>query len=254
MDHLVPEISVITVVRNNLKGVELTFESLKVQTFTDWEMIVVDGASSDGTLDYLSEISQGDQRVKVYNQVGIGIYSAMNQGLELSNSNTVWFMNSGDRFFSEDSLELGVRTFKSNNLDLLIGDYCLDSQTKSHTGSTNTSRISKFDILFGRKGTCHQSMIFSKSSLVKVGGYSLNYQVASDYDAILGISRIGRAHRSQLMLSRIEGEGFSDRNLYPMYLEKFIIRRRHYSKNRSITVLNYIWTLAAITKFLMIRT
>jgi glycosyltransferase involved in cell wall biosynthesis len=254
MNLPIPGISVITVVRNNLKGVELTFKSLKVQTFTDWEMIVVDGASSDGTLDYLSHISQGDQRVRVYNQEGTGIYAAMNQGLELSNSNYVWFMNSGDRFFLEDSLELGIRTFKMNNLDLLIGDYCLDPKAKPHTGSINSSQISKFDILFGRRGACHQSMIFSKSSLAKVGGYSLNYQVASDFDAILGISQTGRAQRSQLVLSQIEGEGFSDRNLFPMYLEKFIIRKRHYPKNQFIALLNYIWTLAAIAKFLMRRT
>jgi glycosyltransferase involved in cell wall biosynthesis len=254
MNHPIPEISVITVVRNNLKGVRLTFESLKVQTFIDWEMIVVDGASSDGTLDYLSYISQGDQRIKVYNQNGTGIYAAMNQGLELSNSNSVWFMNSGDRFFCDDSLELGIRTFKRDNLDLLIGDYCLDPQTKSHADPAKSSKISRFDILFGRRGTCHQSMIFSKSTLVKVGGYSLNYQVASDYDAILGISRIGRAHRSRLILSQIEGEGFSDRNLYPMYLEKFIIRRMHFPQNKLITGLNYVWTLAAILKYLMRRT
>lgn len=254
MNHPSPEISVITVVRNNLKGVQLTFESLKVQSFTNWEMIVVDGASSDGTLEYLFKIGQGDRRVKVYNQDGTGIYSAMNQGIELSNSNYVWFMNSGDRFFSEKSIELGIQAAKKGNLDLLIGDYCLDPQINSHTLSTKTSQISRFDILFGRKGTCHQSMIFLKSTLDKVGAYSMNYYVASDFDAILGISQIGRVHRCNLMLSQIEGDGFSDRNLYPMYLEKFIIRKRHYPNNLMITLLNYIWTLVAITKFLKRRT
>lgn len=253
MDDSEAMISVITVVRNHRKGVELTFKSLKGQTYTCWEMIVIDGNSSDGTLEYLTDISQEDQRVKVYTQNGLGIYDAMNQGLELSNSESVWFMNAGDSFFSHDSLELGIRTFLKDNLSLLIGDYSLDPKAKIVNNQIKSSQISSLDILFGRRGACHQSMIFLRSALVNVGAYSLDYPVASDYDAILGIHLLGRVNRTHLTLSRIEGDGFSDRNLYQMYLEKFLIRKRHFPKRKWVAVLNYFWTLAAIAKYLQRR-
>jgi glycosyltransferase involved in cell wall biosynthesis len=253
MDDSEPMISVITVVRNHRKGVELTYNSLKHQTYIWWEMIVIDGNSSDGTLEYLADISQEDQRVKVYGQNGLGVYAAMNQGLDLSNSDSVWFMNAGDAFFSNVSLELGIKTFLKDNLSLLIGDYSLDPKAKFIKNQNKSSPISTLDILFGRKGACHQSMIFLRSALVKVGAYSLDYKIASDYDAILGIHLLGKVKRTHLTLSQIEGDGISDRNLYLMYLEKFLIRRKHFPKKKWVVLLNYAWTLIAIIKYLQRR-
>jgi glycosyltransferase involved in cell wall biosynthesis len=250
MDDSEPMISVITVVRNHRKGVEVTYESLKRQTYIWWEMIVIDGHSSDGTLEYLADISREDQRVKVYRQNGLGVYAAMNQGLDLSNSESVWFMNAGDAFFSNDSLELGIRAFLKDNLSLLIGDYSLDPKAKFINNQITSFQISSLDILFGRRGACHQSMIFLRSALVKVGAYSLDYKIASDYDAILRIHLLGKVNRIHLTLSQIEGDGISDRNLCQMYLEKFLIRRKHFPKKKWIVVLNYLWTLAAIAKYL----
>lgn len=245
-----PMISVITVVRNHRKGLELTYKSLKRQTYIRWEMIVIDGSSSDGTSEYLEQISQEDQRVKVHSQNGLGIYAAMNEGLELSNSESVWFMNAGDTFFLNDSLELGLQTFLKCNVSLLIGDYSLGPNTHYINREIKASQISDLDILFGRRGVCHQSMIFLRSALVNVGAYSLDYPVASDYDAILGIHLLGKVSRTNLMLSQIEGNGFSDKNLHQMYLEKFLIRKKHFPKKKWVTVLNYLWTLAAIAKHL----
>jgi len=253
MDDSEPMISVITVVRNHRKGVELTYKSLKRQTYIWWEMIVIDGNSSDGTSEYLARISQEDQRVKVYTQNGLGIYVAMNQGLKLSNSESVWFMNAGDTFFSNDSLELGIKTFLKDNVSLLIGDYSPGPKANYINRQIKSSQISSLDILFGRRGVCHQSMIFLRSALVKVGAYSLDYPVASDFDAILAIHQLGKVSRTHLTLSQIEGDGFSDRNLHQMYLEKFLIRKKHFPKKKWVVLLNYLWTLAAIAKYLQRR-
>ena len=104
-----PLFSVISVTYNNLKGLQNTFKSLRLQTFTDYEWIVVDGGSYDGTLDFLS-----DKPCKLISEKDDGIYDAMNKGIGKANGDYLIFMNAGDVFADADILEIVQDTIIEN--------------------------------------------------------------------------------------------------------------------------------------------
>ena len=93
-------ISVVTVSLNCRKGLEKTMSSLLSQICSDWEYIVVDGASSDGTVDYLRSQEQAfGGRLKWVSEPDGGIYDAMNKGLAMASGSVVGFLGGGDTFF-----------------------------------------------------------------------------------------------------------------------------------------------------------
>lgn len=253
MPDKIPLISVVTVVRNHRDGFQHTYRSLQMQSITSWEMIVIDGSSSDGTRELIESISELDSRVKLYPQNGLGIYSAMNEGIYLSKSEFIWFMNAGDAFYSEASIEIGLDLANREKLDLLLGKHSLGNEKKARYSRGTVRKASATFLLFNRRGTCHQSMIFRARTLRDVGGYNVEFRTAADFDVVLAIHKCGKVGVGRVTLSHIEGNGFSDNNLYQMYLEKFQIRRKHFTKSKVFKILNYCWTLLALSIYLKRR-
>ncbi|RZK61390.1 MAG: glycosyltransferase, partial [Pedobacter sp.] len=98
-----PKLTVITIVYNNVRDIERTINSVLNQTYPKIEYIIIDGKSTDGTLDiiekYRSKIS------KIVSEPDKGIYDAMNKGLALATGDYVLFMNSGDEIYDETTVE-----------------------------------------------------------------------------------------------------------------------------------------------------
>ncbi len=112
------KLSIITINFNNRNGLERTARSIVEQTFRDYEWIVIDGGSTDGSQDILKEYS-AHIAFGVSERDG-GIYEAMNKGLERASGEYVQFLNSGDSFIDRDVLE---RVFADNRLaDVNYGD------------------------------------------------------------------------------------------------------------------------------------
>lgn len=103
MNQSVPAISVITVTRNDLSGLRRTIASTAAQTYSRIEQIVVDGASTDGTLRWLKGVDVGHE-LQFRSEPDKGIYDAMNKGIRRSSGDIVIFMNSGDVFTDENVL------------------------------------------------------------------------------------------------------------------------------------------------------
>ena len=96
--------SIITVTYNAREALEVTTESVRNQTFGDWEHLIIDGASADGTVEFAREYaaevnaSSGIEKVKVLSERDKGLYDAMNKGLERAQGKYVIFLNAGDTF------------------------------------------------------------------------------------------------------------------------------------------------------------
>ena len=99
-----PWLSIITVNRNNVQGLQRTLKSTTEQTFANFEQIVVDGGSSDGSRELLSDPAYRVSRW--VSEPDRGIYHAMNKGIEMSRGRFVLFPNSGDHFIDTNSLQL----------------------------------------------------------------------------------------------------------------------------------------------------
>ena len=115
MEH--PLISIITITFNAQETLKPTMESVCSQSFRDYEHIIVDGASKDDTL----KIARSYEGVRILSEPDRGLYDAMNKGLHLAKGEYVIFLNSGDTFHSEDTLEKYALYAKAG-ADIIYGD------------------------------------------------------------------------------------------------------------------------------------
>jgi len=134
------KISVITVVFNDAKNIRQTIDSFFSQTWEDKELIVIDGASTDGTMDVVNEYK--DRMAYCCSEKDNGIYDAMNKGIERATGDWIIFLNSGDYFASATSLE-EVMTKGDVTADVLFGDSIEVDDVKERlmVASPDTSRL-----------------------------------------------------------------------------------------------------------------
>ena len=116
-----PKLSIITINYNNLEGLQKTFESVFAQTFQDFEYIVIDGGSTDGSKEYIAE--NADKINYWVSEKDHGIYNAMNKGIKIANSEFVIFLNSGDTFFNETIVNRLLNV--DNTYDIVYGNHNL---------------------------------------------------------------------------------------------------------------------------------
>lgn len=167
--------SIITVNYNNKEGLCKTIESVIHQTYRDFEFIVIDGGSTDGSVEVLKEY---DAQIDYWvSEPDGGIYQGMNKGIKKATGEYLNFMNSGDCFFSSDILEK-VSNYNSN-ADFIVGkDYHYN--TKAHQGHASIQPPRTTMIHFFVATIDHQSS-FIKRELFKDSLYDENHRLVSDW-------------------------------------------------------------------------
>ena len=243
-------VSIVTIVKNDVEGLSRTYESVKQQEFLDWEMLIIVGQSIDDTTEIAYRIAMDDSRIRIINQDGTGIYAAMNLGVKNVESKYTWFLNAGDQFFSSMSLGQGVDVIRLSKVSLVVGGYQVASKNKSKTHIFREKELRLFQFSFNRRGGCHQAMIFDTSIIRSIGGFDLQYDLASDFDLVLRILKITVAKRIAVALAIIEPGGVADSNLNKVFLEKHTIRKS-INSNGVMRLSSSIWTcLARTSKYL----
>lgn len=161
------KLSIITINYNNCSGLRKTIESVVNQTWHDFEYIIIDGGSTDGSVEVIKEFaSQIDYWVSEPDK---GIYNALNKGLAKANGEYCNFMNSGDCFYSFNVLE---QVFSINPIaDIICGNTHSDSLKIPPQDIT-------FDFLFNGS-ICHQCA-FIRTSIMKKYGYDEKYKIVAD--------------------------------------------------------------------------
>lgn len=175
-----PLISIITVVYNGQKYLEETILSVLNQTYDNVEYIIIDGGSTDGTLDIIKKYE--DKIDYWVSEKDKGIYDAMNKGIALASGQWINFMNAGDEFF-----DMGVLTEISRHLhaDLVYGNHAVyDDDKNSNTVIDVSSYKDTRNIPF-----CHQSL-FALSKLLKENPFDMSYKIAADYDQYLKLKNL----------------------------------------------------------------
>lgn len=171
------KISIITVNFNNLSGLQKTMQSVLNQTYANWEYIVIDGGSTDGSKDYIQ--SYQDKLFYWCSEKDGGIYDGMNKGITQATGDYVLFLNSGDYFINEKSLaKLIAYNIKE---DLIICRQKFIS-SKKKKGSSPKLRESEIDIKFFLSSTFpHQSTLIRRTLFDKIGLYDISYKVSADW-------------------------------------------------------------------------
>lgn len=117
------ELSIITVNYNNVAGLKRTAESVLSQTFREFEWIIVDGGSTDGSKEFVEELTNNPMANISYwcSEKDKGIYNAMNKGVVKAHGEYLNFMNSGDTFYDSDTLEM-FSEYKESGSDIYYGN------------------------------------------------------------------------------------------------------------------------------------
>lgn len=218
-----PRVSIITVVYNSASLLQATIDSVAAQTYANIEYLIIDGGSTDGTIDIIKKnaglitrwISEPDR----------GIYDAMNKGLQLATGDYVWFINSGDRIFSVHTLQ---NVMQQPEADIYYGETEIINREGYRLGDRRLKapeQLSWKSFINGML-VCHQSVIIKKS-ITK--SYNLNYKVSADFDWVLyALRRASTIHNTRLVLSKYLEEGTSRSNIKRSLRERFKIMTSYY--------------------------
>jgi len=174
---MIPKLSIITVNLNNAKGLEKTLQSVFSQTFTNFEQIVIDGGSSDGSKNILEK---NNSKISYWvSERDGGIYQGMNKGIAHANGEYLLFLNSGDYLVENSILEKFFANYF--NQDIVYGNLVL----RFPNGKTRLTKYPKETELstahFYRKALPHPSTLFKNDIFKKIGGYRTDIGFVADW-------------------------------------------------------------------------
>lgn len=219
-----PLLSVITIVFNNAKDIERTMLSVLNQTYTNIEYLLIDGKSTDGTLELIEKYRS---RLAVFiSEKDAGIYDAMNKGLAKATGDYVVFMNSGDEFYEKDTVKT---VFASEpDADIYYGETEMINDQLQSLGQRRHQAPENFtwrDFKYGMS-ISHQA-VFIRRNLTSP--YNLNYQLSSDIDWILNAAKKARKIVNvHCYVAKYLVGGTSKKKHLQSLKERFAIMRKHY--------------------------
>ncbi len=218
-----PKISIITVVYNGKDLIGRTVKSVLSQTYANIEYIIIDGASSDSTLDviepYQSKISL------IVSEKDAGIYDAMNKGLSKATGDYVLFLNAGDELHSGDTL---TSIFSLGQADVYYGNTAVVDANGKVLGDRRLTPPDELDWKSLRYGMCvsHQSFIAKRNICDQ---FDLNYKISSDIDWVINVlKKSEHIINTKNYISKFLAGGASNKRMNTALKERFAIMSKHY--------------------------
>ena len=197
--------SVITVTYNDLDNLKISLESVRKQSFLDYEYIIIDGGSKDGTIEYFDQFSKTDNHIKFFSETDKGIYDAMNKGVSKAIGEYIIFLGAGDTFYSDNILS-EVDNILNDKIDVLYGKVVFSSG--ENKGNTFGGKVNFFGTLLDNY-VAHQS-VFTKKELLELFPFNLNYLYLADQDFMLNVkAKKYRMKHIDKIISFYDGMGFS---------------------------------------------
>jgi glycosyltransferase involved in cell wall biosynthesis len=218
-----PKLSVITVVYNDVKGIERTMLSVLNQTYPNIEYILIDGLSTDGTLGIIKKY-QGT--IILISEKDKGIYDAMNKGLLVATGDYVLFMNSGDKIYAPDTV---AKVFAiTDDADIYYGETEMINDKGESLGQRRHKTPDNFTLKSFKYGMSisHQA-IYIRRSLTEP--FDRKYALSADIDWILNAAKKAKVivNTHQYVAKYLVG-GMSKKKHRQSLMERFDIMKKYY--------------------------
>ena len=211
-----PLISVVTVVKNDRAGLMATLASVRAQTFTDFEHIVVDGDSRDGTAEV---VRAHPAHTRLISEPDAGISDAFNKGLRLSEGTWLNFLNAGDAFLHDGVL---TRVAARLNDAAIVTGYSV-----TEGGRLPPFPVGNDDRLARRAWISHQASFIHRRVFDTCGGFNLSFRVRMDYEFWLrALPRFTFDFMDEALVAYAPG-GISARHRREFFQEEFAANRMH---------------------------
>lgn len=224
------QFSVVTICRNEKNNIEKTLKSILNQNNLNYEYVIIDGDSTDGTQNiiknYLGLFEKKKVKVTFISEKDKGIYDAMNKSLNFISGNWTIFINGGDVFFDKDTLDK-VEGYISDEIDVLYGDVVLfDNCHYKYLTAGDINEITY------KNPICHQS-VFTKTEILKEYGFNTNYRIVADYDLFLRLYKNNSSFkRINIPVSIFDFTGFSSVNMVKCQKEMNISLKENNIKSK----------------------
>jgi glycosyltransferase len=182
--HSNPKISIITVSFNSQSTIKHTIQSVASQDYQNKEYILIDGASTDWTLDIISFLK--DKINYFVSEKDNGIYNAMNKGIKASSGDIIGILNSDDFYSNNEVLSKVANIFEETDCDCLYGDlvYVDKGDARNIVRYWKSGEFSKRKLRMGWM-LPHPTFFVKKEIYEKYGLYNLKFKTAADYEMIL---------------------------------------------------------------------
>lgn len=222
-------ISIIVVSLNTKKDFLKTLNSILNQKFSSYEIIVIDGDSSDGTKD---EIENNKRNISKYIiEKDQGIYDAMNKGINISKGRWIIFLNSGDIFY-DDNVLFKFAEYDQKNNQIVYGDTIIDNTNFKYLVKSSKFTDKTFLMPF-----CHQSC-FVRSSILKNQKFILEYKISADFNFFVQCYMNNFTFfKVNFIISQVKAGGLSDTLRKDVFQENILILKKNKNKNINILYL-----------------
>lgn len=219
MDNRQPRISIVTVVKNALSDLEITRKSLESQTIQDFEWIVIDGDSQDGTVEKYQQM-KGVNRIFL-SEPDLGLYYAMNKGLRIAKGEIIGILNAGDTYLKNAIQSVIEISIDNPNAKILYGKVTINDGTPSLIHHSELKSRMFF----------HPGSFVHKSVYKQIGFFDTSYRVAADYDLMCRAWSKGYTFQDlNLTLANFVSGGYSSRHVLRSIFETFRIQLKYFPK------------------------
>jgi glycosyltransferase involved in cell wall biosynthesis len=202
-----PMLSVITVVRNGMPFVEETVKSVLGQSYRALEYIMIDGGSTDGTVDVIKSCGAGI--AKWVSEKDEGIADAFNKGLSLATGDYLLFLNSDDALAGPDVLaDMAEKIVEHQFPPLIYGDFNILERNSAEFMYHGIINLSRNGLLHGQV-LPHPCLFTSRAYFDKYGGFDPDFRIAMDYEWLLRGGLVERIVHVPLLVSNIRDGGIS---------------------------------------------
>jgi glycosyltransferase involved in cell wall biosynthesis len=178
------KISIITATFNSQSFIECSVLSVLNQTYSNIELIIVDGLSTDNTLDIIRKIN--DPRIHLISEKDNGIYYALNKGISLASGDIIGFLHSDDFFVDNQIVERIVNEFRNTKLDGVYSNlkYVSINDSNKIVRNWRSMPFKRINLKFGWMPP-HPTLFLLKSVYNEIGDFNVKYRISADYDFIL---------------------------------------------------------------------
>ena len=234
-ENMTPKFSILIVTLNAASEIKKTIQSVKDQTYSNYEVVVKDGKSKDGTLSYVPQ----DAHYKVCSKEDKSVYDGMNQAFSMAKGDYIVFLNAGDTFYDKNVLENVADNIENNHIKnkcVLYGDY----SRKDKLVQVQKKKLDNFYLY--RRPLCHQSIFYSREIFKADIRYDINYKISADHDLTLKLwkNKVPFYHVGTVICTYM-GDGISETSigLKTAKHEKAEIVKKYYSSRQRI-IYNFI--------------
>ena len=241
--------SIVTINYNNLSGLQKTLNSVLSQSYDNFELIIIDGASSDGSSEFCHKLS--DERVKVISEIDEGIYDALNKGIRNSAGEVIQLLHSGDCFAHTDVLNEIASTFASNDCNAIYGNKRYVSDMHGDIRLDRYWRPGSFNKYKYLQGWMipHLALSVRKSLYDKFGLYRTDLMIAADYEWMLRVFYFGKEQATYLDVDIVNMEtgGISNRSVKTILRSNLEVLKSWHI-NRKFAIPFWIFMLKPLSK------